>query len=378
MDDHQIAFIICTNNKVLLDECLMYISLLKVPDGFTTDVITIEGAESMCAGYNAAMNESPAKYKIYMHQDVYITDRNFLIRLLDVFRSDDRIGMVGLVGAPKLDRNAIMWEVPRVGNLKTEKIDHMDFGFHPNEIIDVDCIDGLLMATQADVPWREDAFRSFHFYDVSQSFEFRRRGYRVVVQDVVDDGIIHDDGVVSLFGWEPWRQTCIREYHAMLSPIDYRKEHGLETGVEFWKYLYENRESYQSVFNEAISFMDKAISSHDVWQYSLFLRMVSAQSDVCIRSGTIVRLYKMVQIVVNERNSHPDIQDYLSNVYSVKEALDKYQTCRQMIMRQIFGLPSPYIYQADEYLNNISEIAERMIRKTVRTELHLDKNSVLE
>ncbi len=377
MDDHKIAFIICTNDRVMLKECCMYIGLLQVPDGYTTDIITIEGAESMCAGYNAAMNDSDAKYKVYMHQDVFIVDSDFLSKLLANFRSDENIGMIGMVGAPRLDKNAIMWEMPRVGNLKTDKIDHMDFGFHPNEIIDVDCIDGLLMATQADVPWREDAFRSFHFYDVSQSFEFRRRGYRVVVQDVADDGIIHDDGVVNMFGWEPWRQTCIREYHDMLSPIDYRKEHGLETGVEFWKYLYENRESYQSVFNEAISFMDKAISSHDMVQYSLFLRMVSAQSDVCSRSGTIVKLYQMVQIVVNESNSHPDIQDYLSNVYSVKEALDKYQTCRQMIMRQILGLPSPYIYQADEYLDNISEIAERMIRKTVRTELHLDKNSVL-
>ena len=37
------------------------------------------------------------------------------------------------------------------------------------------------MATQYDVPWREDLFDGFDFYDVSQSFEFRKAGYTVGV-----------------------------------------------------------------------------------------------------------------------------------------------------------------------------------------------------
>lgn len=42
-------------------------------------------------------------------------------------------------------------------------------------------IDGLLMAAQYDVEWREDLFRGFHFYDTSQSLEFQKHGYQVGV-----------------------------------------------------------------------------------------------------------------------------------------------------------------------------------------------------
>ena len=367
MDDHQIAFIICTNNKVLLDECLMYISLLKVPDGFTTDVITIEGAESMCAGYNAAMNESPAKYKIYMHQDVYITDRDFLIRLLDVFRSDDRIGMVGLVGAPKLDRNAIMWEVPRVGNLMTADIDHGDFGTHYGEIVDVDCIDGLFMATQHDVPWRDDLFTGYHFYDISQSMEFRRHGYRVVVKDTANDGVIHDDGVNNMLYWDGWRHVCINEYQNMLESIDYAQIHGNKTCRKFAKKMYDNRNKYNKVFDDAISFMNRAILKHDISLYRLFRQMVQAESAVCKWSDNIVRLYLMVDIVLNEIDISGIKQNFLDDVNSVNDALDKYEKGCQMIMRQIVKIQGPYRKEADEYLSNvISETAERMIRSLVK------------
>lgn len=370
MDDHQIAFIICTNNKVLLDECLMYISLLKVPDGFTTDVITIEGAESMCVGYNAAMNESPAKYKIYMHQDVYITDRDFLIRLLDVFRSDDRIGMVGLVGAPMLDRNAIMWEMPRVGNLMTDEIDHADFGTHYGEIIDVDCIDGLFMATQHDVPWRDDLFTGYHFYDISQSMEFRRHGYRVVVKDTANDGVIHDDGVNNLLDWDKWRHICIDEYYDMLDSLDYAKLHGLKTCKDLVKRIYDNRKSYKTLYDDTIALMNRAISSHDVSVYKQFRKMVQGATGIYKWSDTIVRLYIMVGIVLNERNTSNLKHDFLDDVSSVNEAQDKYERCNQMIMRQIVQIQKPYLGEAEDYLKgNTSETAEKMIKQLVEQKL---------
>ena len=60
VNEKQIAFIICTNDQLKLDECLMYLSFFRIPEGFSTDVITIDDAPGMCAGYNAAMKESNA------------------------------------------------------------------------------------------------------------------------------------------------------------------------------------------------------------------------------------------------------------------------------------------------------------------------------
>ena len=46
---------------------------------------------------------------------------------------------------------------------------------------EVEAVDGLFIATQYDVKWREDIFDGWDFYDISQSEEFHRAGYKVVV-----------------------------------------------------------------------------------------------------------------------------------------------------------------------------------------------------
>ena len=72
MNDHKFCFIICTNNELLLGEAVLYIHSLIVPDGYSVELLTVKDAASMTSGYNEAMEASDAKYKIYMHQDVFI------------------------------------------------------------------------------------------------------------------------------------------------------------------------------------------------------------------------------------------------------------------------------------------------------------------
>ena len=350
MNEKQIAFIICANDQLKLNECLMYLSFLKVPDGFSTDVITIGDAPGMCAGYNAAMNESDAKYKVYLHQDVFITDRDFLLKLLQIFYTDSQIGMVGAVGAPRLDCRGIMWETPRVGNLTGVIINHYDFGFHENEIIDVDCIDGLLMATQVDVPWREDVFTGFDFYDASESFEFKKQGYRVVVQDVADDGIIHDDGVLNVLNYEKWREIFVEEYKDFLSPVSYADSHGITSILDQLQILYSRRDEYQRIFDDLSSLMETGLASHDIKTIYIFARIIDSQMDICQYSNTLMNLYDISLIVFKELEAGKQA-DFIGDVHSVREALDKFQKCRHMVIRQRLSVPDPYMKEADEYLD---------------------------
>ncbi len=55
-------------------------------------------------------------------------------------------------------------------------------------------IDGMLMATQYDLPWREDLFMRWDSYDASQSQEFIRHGYQVVVPAMDHPWCLHDCG----------------------------------------------------------------------------------------------------------------------------------------------------------------------------------------
>ena len=218
MDDNKICFIMCVNNWSMVEEAKHYIERLNIPTGYSIDLVTIEGAESMCAGYNEGMHSTNAKYKIYLHQDVFILNRNFLHEMLKIFCENRNVGMVGLVGAVHFPINAIQWKSYSVGKLLCQSPYSFSYSSYDNDIaqdkdiVYVESIDGLLMATQYDVEWREDLFDKWDFYDSSQSFEFRRLGYQIVVPVTDIPWLIHYDGSLNLKNYYTERRKFIEEY----------------------------------------------------------------------------------------------------------------------------------------------------------------------
>ena len=217
MNEKEFCFIICSNNDFYLGECLHYIRSLIVPDGYSVDVLTVSGAKSMTAGYNEAMECSKAKYKVYLHQDTFIINPHFIRDCLEVFLSDERIGMLGNIGAKKLPDSGIMWETDRNGMVYEQHIYETVLAGkrkadNGNEVIDVEVVDGFLMVTQYDIRWREDLFDQWDFYDCSQSMEFTRKGYRVVVPIMTVPWCVHDCGFVNLERYDDERKKFVEEY----------------------------------------------------------------------------------------------------------------------------------------------------------------------
>lgn len=68
------------------------------------------------------------------------------------------------------------------------------FGEFAGDFLQVDALDGIFLATQYDIPWRTDLFRGWHFYDISQSQEFIKQGYQVVIANQVEPWLIHACG----------------------------------------------------------------------------------------------------------------------------------------------------------------------------------------
>lgn len=214
MNNKKICFIMCVNNESYVKEQMRYLNALYVPEGYEIDVLTIWEAKSMTAGYNEGMRSTDAKYKVYLHQDVFIVNKNFLQDILNIF-TDSGIGMIGMVGVPVLPENGIMWNDERVGMLyfnMNYQSGASVIGEIDGECAEVDAIDGLLMATQYDIPWREDLFQNWDFYDISQSQEFIRAGYKVVVPNQGEPWCIHDDGFMNLKNYFFNRKKFIAEY----------------------------------------------------------------------------------------------------------------------------------------------------------------------
>ena len=216
MQTKLITFIICINNELYYEECVYYINRLLIPKGYSIDIIAIREADSMCAAYNAGMQSSDAKYKIYMHQDVMIREIHFLEYIIELFKQNENVGMIGMIGGTQMPKTGVTYRAWNVGMLDCRDPDMAYFMAGAKDMPQTDtiveAIDGLLMATQYDIPWREDLFTHFDFYDVSQSFEMRKAGYQILVPYQEIPWVIHDSGFAKLTYYDEERRKCLKEY----------------------------------------------------------------------------------------------------------------------------------------------------------------------
>ena len=224
IDENKITFITCVNNDYWYSECLLYLKHLKMPAGMTAEFIDVRGAKSMTAGYNEGMKRTCAKYKIYLHQDTLIVNKNLVTDLLKIF-DDESIGAVGVIGCVNLPKTGVWWD-----GLRT--FGRVLHACEPESIVDSHCqepigdyqqvesVDGLFIATQYDLFWREDLFDGWHLYDTSLCKEMQRAGYKVVVPNQSKDfWCIHCPQEKPLSAaYHKYQKIFLREYGDELNP----------------------------------------------------------------------------------------------------------------------------------------------------------------
>ena len=52
----------------------------------------------MASAYNRALSY-PAKYKVYIHQDTYLINRDMFSTLISLFKENEKLGLIGVAGA---------------------------------------------------------------------------------------------------------------------------------------------------------------------------------------------------------------------------------------------------------------------------------------
>lgn len=217
-NENKLCFIICVNNEDYYQEAMLYLLQLNIPAGMEVEFLPVRGASSITQGYNKAMKQTDAKYKIYMHQDLLLINRDIVKNILSVFEQNPTIGLIGLAGAKNLPDSGVWWQATErycnVYHVYTwESIRKSVHGFFEEPIFPVMALDGLFMATQYDIPWRDDLFKGWHFYDISQSMEFLRQGYEVVIPKQKEPWCIHMCGDKELDqGYKVYQEKFLQEY----------------------------------------------------------------------------------------------------------------------------------------------------------------------
>src|SRR5712691_10339397 len=180
------------------------------------------------------MEVSTARYKIYVHQDVYVVHRGLLPELLNLFRTYPRLGVVGVIGTTQLPISGIWWAnnalysygrvwvyvtlANMLPGLSLSPAAHrrrprfMRLRSVVGDYIPAVAVDGLFMATQYDVPWI-DPVGGFMLYDQVQSLEFIKAGLEV--------GIARQEAIWCLH-WGPLEERSREHRKPYDSELDRR------------------------------------------------------------------------------------------------------------------------------------------------------------
>ena len=214
MNKQKVEVIVHATNEAACLRLKTSLEKIVLPKKFSVNVRFVTGDKKFSA-YNDAMRASDAKYKIYLDEQVVVTNENFLSELLEIF-SDNKIGAVGTSGALELSTNGV--------SLRSVKRGGKNFVGYPTAKISgsnnfgaAEVIDGFFFATQYDLPWRHDLFTDNFFGGQAQCVEFRRAGYKIFIPQQDKPWISFCGTKISLD--ESSRQKFLDEYSKDLFPL---------------------------------------------------------------------------------------------------------------------------------------------------------------
>ncbi|WP_182188061.1 glycosyltransferase [Pectinatus frisingensis] len=209
MDAYEILFIIEQIDGVNYQRCVNSIKGLHIPNGYVVKINTWKKEKRINRTqiYNCILQQSSAKYKIYISENIYLINKNLLRDILAIFESDETIGLIGVSGIKYVP----IYENDQAATYRYGEYYYLDKNNKPrnckyNSISSkyeiVQGISNIMLATQYDLPWREELPDMELYYNVSYSMEFIRKKLRVIVPmqlkpwclNMNRDGIC-DDGI---------------------------------------------------------------------------------------------------------------------------------------------------------------------------------------
>lgn len=214
-----ISVLICSVNPVLLKNVQQNI---QETIGVPFEILVADNHEAkngLCHVYNKLAEKAQFDHLCFLHEDVILKTQNWGQKLIEVFSTDQNIGLVGLAGSKyksgffsgwytgvrELDCANYFHQYPS-GN---EHVFLSPTGTREQE--EVVCVDGVMICCRKDV-WKQTLFdesllKGFHFYDIDFSLRVAHQ-YKVMVTYDIDLVHITTGGDYS----NNWVETAIL-YH---------------------------------------------------------------------------------------------------------------------------------------------------------------------
>lgn len=190
----EILFIIVGNDDWIISENIKFIDNMTIPKHMKVEYRVVSNLDNIPQAVQNAMRESMAKYKIYLDQNAFLIDKEFLPKAIAIFQNNPDIGLLGARGYYKTEENEKMelrgnyiFQYNDTRNICLSNVCEGDV----NTIVDVMALDKHFMMTSVDSDWNGNN-SNFH---IIKSVEMRHMGYRTVVFIDEKPFVLFDNGI---------------------------------------------------------------------------------------------------------------------------------------------------------------------------------------
>ena len=189
-----ISIIICSRQQSIRKELQDNINDTM---GCEHELIVIDNSQNnftIFQAYNEGIRQSNHEIFCFIHDDIVFHSKGWGAKLLEIFSTETKIGLVGVAGAKVKTKLPSGWwncplefkEVNIIQHLKSGVVEKWDYGFKNGPLSEVVAIDGVFIAMKKDCNFYfNELLVGFHNYDLNISFECIQKGFKIVVTNEI-------------------------------------------------------------------------------------------------------------------------------------------------------------------------------------------------
>ncbi len=166
----KVDFIIAYNTANI-DKCIECINDLIVPEGVCIDTLGIEGENRIDEVYNACQEESTADFRVFIRENVYIVNKNFISDMLAFFDDNPSVAAAGIIGGSKNGRFAD-WNSGAVDIVNEDRADRFVMKSASPE---TEILSGQLIVTREKIDWSCEEDKNFDLAFSERMNSFARK-----------------------------------------------------------------------------------------------------------------------------------------------------------------------------------------------------------
>jgi hypothetical protein len=190
-----ISIIICSRNFILFEKLKKSIEDSIGIVEYEIIKIDNKGANSSITQvYNRGIKMSKYDLLLFIHEDVLFHTINWGIILIDIFKNNSQIGLVGIAGAKYKSKNpsafwhtkSEMLHINLIQHYRNKCTSHFKLGFKDSNLEKVVAVDGVFLALRksTNVQFNEK-IEGFHCYDLGISVDMIEKKYEIAVTNQI-------------------------------------------------------------------------------------------------------------------------------------------------------------------------------------------------